>query len=255
MAEVLDPTFERTLHQAFALWINPEIERRKAAGLISETFSLGTAQVLFGDEGPPIVRLNEEVRGKLLVKAARDVKQGDLLRAEEIAEFVGMELLDDDRDYGHFTIIYRDGAWYLLFNFLRNRKYAIDLISKAEQFADAAEHCWSKDLKGPFADNLFSACELLAMARLITSVLDKRTKSHGHIAANINSWRKLGNVGDDFVDLFNKFSKIRPKARYSPGPISKLPNGEAALKIVRDEIEHLRRRYSPKLGGRDGRHQ
>ena len=75
MAEVPDPPmFERTFHQAFALWINPEIERRKAAGLIGETFSLSTAQVLFGDEGPPIVRLNEEVRGKLLVGVARDVK-------------------------------------------------------------------------------------------------------------------------------------------------------------------------------------
>jgi hypothetical protein len=242
-----DPTgLERTLDHAFALWITPEIERRKTAGLIGDTFTLSQAQILFGDEGPRMVRLNEEVKGLLLVQTSRAVKAGEPVQAGEIAELKGMELSEGDRDFGHFTIFRRGGGWALLFNFNRNRKYAADLITLAEEYTDAAEVCWSKALRRPFADNLFSACEILAKARLITVYLKKEARTHGYIASGINIQRRFGNVGDEFVDLFNQLTNIRPKARYSPGPAPELNDVSAALKIVRDEIQLLRESYSPK---------
>jgi len=238
--------FERTLIHAFELWITPEIERRKTAGLIGETFTLSRAQILFGDEGPPMVRLNEEVKGRLLVQVSRAVKVGEPVREGEITEFKSMELLDSDLDFGHFTIFRQGRAWILAFNFKRNRKYAADLIALAEQFTDVAEFCWSKGFKGPFIDNLFSACELLAKAHLITTVLQRRAKSHGIIASRINMERLLRNVGDKFVDLFNRVRSLRQEARYTPGPAAELSDSKGALEIVRDEIKVLNERYSSK---------
>ena len=63
--------------------------------------------------------------------------------------------------------------------------------------------------RAPFIDNLFNACELLAKARLITIIRMRDVGSHGVIHSTINSWRKLGNVSDEFVDLFNKLSQAR----------------------------------------------
>jgi hypothetical protein len=238
--------FEHTLTQAFRFWITPEIERRRNAGEIDEGFILTAAQVLFGDGGPPTVRLNGEVQGFLQARGVRAVEAGEPVRSEDLAEIVGMELMDGDRDSGHFTIFRQGDAWALTFNFNRNRQYATDLITLGEQFVRTAEFCKSERLEGPYIDNLFSACELLAKAHLITTALDKRARGHRLIANTINRWRSLGNVGDEFVDLFNKVRDLRPRARYAPDSLEVLSNADADLKIARAEIELLRERYSPK---------
>ncbi|HZP73765.1 MAG TPA: hypothetical protein VFA97_10355 [Gaiellaceae bacterium] len=61
---------ETLLEQAFDLWLIPEIERRRALGAIAAEWVLERAQVIFGSEGPPVVRLNSEVRGTAIVMAA-----------------------------------------------------------------------------------------------------------------------------------------------------------------------------------------
>jgi hypothetical protein len=238
--------WERTLKDAFELWITPEYERRKTAALIGQNFRLSSAQVLFSDEGAPLVRFNEEVRGVIQVRAARAVNAGDPVLTADIADFVGMELLKEERDYGHFTLIQHHDKWVMLFDFSRNRAHASDLINLAAEFISVAEHCLAAKFPGPFIDNLFSACELLAKARLITVVLRKGSRSHGHIHSRINSWRKLGNVGGEFVDLFNQLSTARGGARYQ----ARFLDGvvvESSLQIARKEAEVLRARVAPKI--------
>ncbi len=50
------------MQEAFDLWINPELERRHAAGQLPADFVLMVAQVLFDPTDGVSVRLNEEVR-------------------------------------------------------------------------------------------------------------------------------------------------------------------------------------------------
>ena len=58
------------MQQAFDLWINPEIERRREAGRLPDDFVLRAAQVIMSlDANAPEVRSNEEL------KAARTVKR------------------------------------------------------------------------------------------------------------------------------------------------------------------------------------
>jgi len=68
---------ERTLRQMFNLFFTPEIERRKSASLLTEPFRVLKAQVMFFEGRPNEVRLNDEVRISLLVKAPRAVQRGD----------------------------------------------------------------------------------------------------------------------------------------------------------------------------------
>lgn len=239
--------WERTLKQAFELWITPEYERRKAEGKVSGNFRLMTAQVLFSDEGPPIVRFNEEVRGLIQARAARNIAKGDPVTTEDVADYVGMELLKEDRDYGHFTLIQHHEKWVMLFDFSRNKAHASDLVALASQFINVAEYCLKAKYLGPFLDNLFSACELLAKARLVTVILKKSSShSHGHIHSTINSWRRLGNVGDEFVDLFNQLSRARVPARYRGQFFEEIIN-HASLQTARKEAENLQGRFAPRI--------
>jgi len=233
------------LKQAFELWITPEFERRKSAGLIGSDFVLQSAQVLFPDDGAPKVRFNEEVKGFLQVRTARAVQKGQPVFADDIADFVGLDLLEEDLNFGHFTLIEHHDNWVILFDFNRNKQHASELV--AEQFTNVAAHCFANGYFGPFIDNLFSACELLAKARLITTVLKRGSaQTHGHIHSTINSWRKLGNVGSEFVDLFNELSRARVPARYT-GQASNAAFDASHVELTRKEIAILRSRFLPKI--------
>ncbi len=79
---------EAVVKQAFDFWIGPEIERRREAGQLPEDFALHGAQVIFGmEEGPPEVRLNDEVRAVATVVAARAIAKGEPVTDADIAEY------------------------------------------------------------------------------------------------------------------------------------------------------------------------
>ena len=63
---------QRTLHETFRLWIDPEIERRKAEGALPRGFQLQAAQVILNVGEPTTVRLNEEVRAVMLASRRPD---------------------------------------------------------------------------------------------------------------------------------------------------------------------------------------
>lgn len=53
--------WRRTFDQVMKTWIQPEIDRRDAAGLLPAAFRLRAAQVILPNGAPPFVRLNDEV--------------------------------------------------------------------------------------------------------------------------------------------------------------------------------------------------
>jgi hypothetical protein len=235
---------ERTFRQMFNLFFTPEIERRQAAGLLPKPFELQKAQVLFVEGRPPEVRLNDEVTISLLVEVPRARQPGDAISHEEIKNIGAFELELADSDAGHFTILSWKAEWLILFDFRRNKGNAANLVKRAEEFLTVSEHAFAQKLFGPYIDNLFSACELLAKARLITTAgAATSDKSHGSIKSGINQWGRLGNVDGAFVETFNKMSRARWAARYSAEDVSMLSDAEH-LATARAEATDLKKRLS-----------
>jgi hypothetical protein len=240
--DVIGP--ERTLRQMFNLFFDPEIERRQAAGLLPKPFELQKAQVLFVEGQPPHVRLNDEVTISLIIKAPRALQPGDVVNDGEIENIEAFELELVHSDAGHFTVLASKGGWRMLFDFRRNQGKAANLVKRAEEFLTVSEHAYAQELFGPYIDNLFSACELLAKARLITAAAEAHSiKGHNAIRSRINQWGRLGNVDSAFVETFNQMSRARSAARYSAEDVSMLSDGEY-LATARAEAADLKKRLA-----------
>jgi hypothetical protein len=240
--DVIGP--ERTFRQMFNLFFAPEIERRQSAGLLPRPFEVQKAQVLFVEGRPPEVRLNDEVTIRLIIEASGAQQPGDVIGDGEIENIEAFELELADSDAGHFTILPWKGEWRMLFDFRKNKGKAANLVKRAEEFLTVSEHAFAQNLFGPYIDNLFSACELLAKARLITAAaVAPSIKTHPAIQSRINQWGRLGNVDGAFVETFNKLSRARSAARYSAEDVSMLSDAEH-LATARAEGTDLKKRLS-----------
>ncbi|WP_298325386.1 HEPN domain-containing protein [Asticcacaulis sp.] len=205
----------RLLEQAFELWIIPEVEARRAAGRLPDDFQLNMAQRIQRPDGTNLTRLNDEVRGLMQVGPIPGAAIGDDAYLDQITSIHSFDLIDEDLDSGHCTVIRLNGRWFTSFNFLTHRARCLDLLDKAKQFLKAAQDSIARGHSAVAVDTLFSACELVSKAELVSShMLKMDSKSHGQIASSLNNWRKLGNIEGAFVDLFNRLGQLRPRYRY-----------------------------------------
>lgn len=154
---------KRLLEQAFDLWITPELERRRAAGTLPADFLLSMAQRIQRPDGTNITRLNDEVRGMMLVNPLPGANVGDDVFFDQISEIESFDLDDEDLDSGHWTVIQVQGRWFTSFNFLSHRGRCLDLFEKASQFLDAARIAVVHGHSAVAVDTLFSACELIEL--------------------------------------------------------------------------------------------
>jgi HEPN domain-containing protein len=106
----------------------------------------------------------------------------------------------------------------------------------------AARFASEKGFLCVFVDNLFSATELMAKGLLIwlpdRSLLDSKT--HRSIKVRFNALRKHDNVDGRFVELLNRLTQLRERARYLSGEVA-LTEGEmdAMLAIAEEMCEAL----------------
>ena len=200
--------FDRLLRQAEELWWEPEIERRKTLGTLDEHFAIAMAQALFPPEGSVIVRFNDEVCGIGNVRASRPIEKDGHVYQSDLDGLESFDLLEEELDCGHFTMIKAKSGWFVTFNFLRSRSLCASLLDSAKEFLDVVRFSIQHGKSRPAVDNLYSACELVSKAQLILSaMLDRNSKSHRAIRGKINKWRHLGNINDNFVELFNKLGE------------------------------------------------
>ena len=229
----------RTIPHMFQIAFAPEIRRRLATGQLNQNFFLIAAQLIQPEEGKNTVRLNEEVRGMGLVRVNRPVQKGEQLLDSDIRDFVNFDLEEDELDAAHFTLLWSGEGWFVSFDFRAGRAKSAGLLKAASEFLDVAKFSAAKGHARPSVDNLFSACELVSKAHLILHRhLARRTKSHGAVHSAINDWRRLGNVNEEFVKLFNRMSHARSPARYDASAQVELPS-QSDFHIVEREIEHL----------------
>jgi hypothetical protein len=100
-----------------------------------------------------------------------------------------------------------------------------------------------------FADNAFSATELLARGELLAYaptvdlVLD--TKDHGLVASTYKLWADLGNTEKRFAKLLKQMSKVRKKGRYLDCPLDLTAEAsESLLRSIEEMHSHAAARIS-----------
>lgn len=230
--------YTRTLAHMFQLSFSPEIIRRLDAAELPDDFSLWAAQMIQTEDAPKCVRLNDEIRGIMHVRMDRPIEKGETATMSDLRNVVDFEVDEDELDCGHCTIIFDGVGWKMFFNFQAGRGRSLKTMARAEQFLEAARYATENGHLGPAVDNLFSACELLAKARLTLG--HREADNHKTIHSRINSERRLGNVDATFVDLFNRMTRARYPARYKASDDVAMPTRDE-LDLVQEEIELLRR--------------
>jgi len=206
----------RLLQQAFDLWINPELSRRRAEDRLPSDFVLDAAQIIMNIGGRSIVRINREVKGVLKGFAARPIAEKEAVTRDDLLGIAGIELTTEDANAGHMTLLLHKGAWFIDFDFRYNAARISDTLAKAREFLEVARGSVERGYVGPFCENLFTATELIAKGTLLMLPDERmlRSKTHGFISAEFNRWSKSLNIDGQHTKLFNRLTNLRPHARY-----------------------------------------
>ena len=149
--------WRRTILHLFQIAFAPEIRRRLSKKQLSDDFCLSAAQLIQPHDDENEVRLNEEVRGLALVRAARTVHKGEPVFLSDLKGFVSFDLPDDELDAAHFTMLWNGSEWIFSFDFRAGRAECFDMLAAARQFLDISKQSASKEYERPSVDNLFSA--------------------------------------------------------------------------------------------------
>lgn len=234
-----------TIAHMFQIAFAPEIRRRLSAGMLDETFFLTAAQMIQTDSGPQMIRLNDEVRGRAQLRMTRPVQKGEPVFASDMQNFVNFDLEEEELDAGHFTLFWTGNGWIVTFDFRTGRAKSAAILKAAEEFLKVAKLASTNGLRRPTIDNLFSACELASKAHLVLHrSAASRAKSHGTVQRAINLWGHLGNINEEFVQLFNRVSNTRSPARYDAKAEIQMPS-QSDFQLVEDEIQQMMRFVTP----------
>lgn len=246
MPPIENSTAAKLVEQTLELFAKPEIERRMADGRVTPDFTLTAIQVLLqiGEESE--IRLNEEVRAKAIVRAQRKVEKGGEVYAADLRGLQGMQLTEADPDAGHITMLFNGEGWSLAFDFRYNRTRARQHVTVATEYLDAARRDVRARSPRPALENLHSAVELLAKARLLLLPFEGilKSRSHKHVRSEFNKLGKWGTAPDDQVRLLNQLADLRGSARYLEGEVAldldqvkeMLRNAEAMHKHLSDHL-------------------
>lgn len=211
----------RAFEHAMSIWVEPEVRRRQQRAA-ADPFVVNAAQVVFYSDGRQLIRLNEEIQGtaNFEPKPGFTVVVGQPIRVCDIERVSHIELMGEDGNCGHFTIIRLVSGWFGSFDFRYNKLRTSDLLSAAEEFLNAARDAILANRKRVAVDTLFSAAELAANAFIVAapgSAVDPR--SHGHIHSRFNLFTRQGNVAAS-RQTFNALSAARGRARYVKGTVT-----------------------------------
>lgn len=249
--QLSDPTFQQTVfNNLMEVFVLPNIKRRQEKGELSDPLHLMAAQVLiYPDERPTEVRVNEEVRAVAEMKLKPDVEvnPGDPIYAHQLESVSNFRLTeDDDPDCGYIILLQLEGRWTGNFNFIYNRGLSLKHIKAARQFLETAEYALDKQYWSVFVDTLFSASELAVKALMMGHHADLRNaKRHTRVHSVFNQFARMGNVDEEQRSTFNQLSQLRPTARYLHKEVEfNEVEAQQMLETVRGMVEGLETRIS-----------
>lgn len=208
---------ERILQQAFDIWINPELEKRKENGRIPDNFILWGAQIIFsGDRNFNKVRINDEIKVVIEAKDTKPIINGENFFIRDIDEINSVKLTNKDPNCGHITLLHFNNQWIISFDSRYNKKRIKQHIQVAKEFLESAKNNFSNNRLHPFFEVSFACAELAAKAILL-HIPNKEIlhgKNHNTRIKRFENWAELGNVDIKFSKTLKRLFKLRPSARY-----------------------------------------
>ena len=208
---------QNLMQQVHDLWINPEIERRRGMRRLPDDFAIRRAQVIMNLDADALeVRFNEEVKVLAEAEWAREVEYGEDVTEADVEHIRNLTLTDHDPNAGHLTMVLFKGRWIIAFDFRYNATRVAATLNAAREFLDGATFALDQRHMRPFADNVFSATELMAKGMLLMGA-DKdllKNKSHTIISRRFNLSGKWGHIDPRYVKLLNRLQDLRGSARY-----------------------------------------
>jgi uncharacterized protein (UPF0332 family) len=216
--EPSDEFWENLIANIFKIWVIPEVERRRATSATGD-FQFRAAQVVMELGVPPEVRLNNEVRGTVVLDDPDqfsnpvDIEDFHLLAPH----MRGFHLEMDDRpNAAHITAVHHSGGWFVDFDLRYNGERVFEQLLASREFLDSAAADLENARLRPFAASLFTAMELLATAKLLAHPIGEiaNTKKHTHIIQQINREGSRGNIGREVTAGLNELFRLRNPARY-----------------------------------------
>lgn len=211
---------KRLIRQTLTNWVNPELERRKTEGKLGEDFVFKAAQVMFSVGGPPVVRINSEVRAIVEAKINRSIQKGEKVLNKDIEDIRAFKLVSDDKDFGHITLLRLTKGWFVGFSFIYDVSKSRELYGLASEFLKSAQRDLLDGRYKPFVESLSIAFENLARARiyLFPDKEIRKAKTHRTVHAKVNIYSRTNSIiKTSQKDVFNRLSTLRGKARYDPG--------------------------------------
>src|SRR5690348_6559208 len=92
-------------------FIEPEIARRRADGSFGADERVLRYQVLLPPGEPAVVRLNDQVRGEILVEVSREMQVGDDVYLEDVERVAGFEPSPEDRGIPYIAAFAHRTGW------------------------------------------------------------------------------------------------------------------------------------------------
>jgi hypothetical protein len=201
-------------------FLNPEVKRRFDAGEIAAEVAIARVQVVLYADKPAVIRLNDEVRGILSVKAARDIAKGEIVYSDDISAIGDFERSPEDGDAAHITMFHLGEGWHIIFDFAYNRARSLELVEAGDQFLDSARSSLDRSRLRPFVEDLWSATELYAKAYLLALPIREllASKGHGLTRGLFHWWASYDGVPAEYPKLLQALDVLRLSARYLQTP-------------------------------------
>ncbi len=149
---------ERFIEQVFDIWINPEIERRRKAGTLTQEFKFCAAQVLLDTDSGVELRLNSEIKGVAHVKTHQPVATGEWVTADQVSDLADFQLRTDDLEAanaGYVTLIPHPEGFFVAFDFRRNTTRIAEVVRAARDFLNTAYDALHAGRLRPFVEKPF----------------------------------------------------------------------------------------------------
>jgi hypothetical protein len=240
-------------------FITPEVARRRAEGSMGAGDRVWRYQLLLPPGQPPVIRLNEEVRGEVLAEVSRDAAVGDEVYLEDIVRITGFEPEPEERGTPYIAAFAQGTGWMMSYDLSRRHPLADEHLALGADFAASAREAHASGRVGVALDCAYSAAELLAKTELLSCSPTIETalsaRKHAGVVTPYTLWAHLGNTEQRFASLLHRLGHLRPPARYLNGDLDAEAGEVAQLMATLAEMErhvhgvvtgdpaHRRRRY------------
>lgn len=188
---------ENLFNQVMDVWTLPEIERRQSEGSLPIPINLRAVQILFTIEGAPTIRINKEVKAIMQAKLNKPKKKGESIYESDVDDIFFGNLLEEDANFAHITMVLIKGEWKIGFNFLYQTTQAKEILELGKEYLDSAKDDLKKGRLRAATNNLFLASENLAIGALSLHPLKERIghiKTHGSRSSIINNYSHISDI-------------------------------------------------------------